>query len=175
MDIFNLAYLIFIGVIALIIVTIWRKIQEKSPKERKKEISQMAAFFAVLLTVGAIFLFDRIWQDLGDLSKDSLTQLFIHTAYAIPLLILALVLYSLFYKQGKEYIVLLIPYFIATSWEFIKLLMDAGNYAVKNLGKLGIYVVLIVIIAFLSVLVFVVQKKWQQYQQEKQEEQNIKL
>lgn len=158
----NTIYLFWVAIFAFIITVIWKKSQEKLPEEKRYELSPFAVFFSILLTIGVAFLFDKIWSDLKNLTKTELEALFLQGLFTIPLLTLALIFYSTLYKKGKQYAAMLLPYFIASSLEFIAFLFNAGDYALENLGKFGIYVILIIIVVFLSIITFFVQQKWEE-------------
>lgn len=176
MDYFVLTAWLFFG---LLILAIWQKVgpaKWRIGTGTGEHISPFAAIFAVLLTIAVIFLFTQIWNDLGSWVKDvigkgqprnviELQELFVHTAFVIPVLILALLFFFGLYKRGTTARTVILPYFIGALAITIRLLFDVGSFVIREYEKIGIYVVLGVLIVVFSILVIVVQSWWQRGQE----------
>ena len=90
-----------------------------------------------------------------------LQRLFTHTAFVIPVLIVALVIFMLLYRRGTAYAAVTLPYFIGAVIITIRLLFDAGSWMVREYQKLGIYIVLGTLLVIFSILTVVIQNWWQ--------------
>jgi len=95
-------------------------------------------------------------------------RLLIHTAFVVPLLLAAFLLYFwLHYKKEKHpKRIIAYPYFIFAIWMTLHLIFESFYFLIKQYDKLGLYIVLIVLVALLTWLVLFVQKKWHQKHQE---------
>ncbi len=90
-----------------------------------------------------------------------LQRLFIHTAFVVPVIIIALIIFLTFYRRGTAYAAVTLPYFIAALTITIRLLFDAGSWVISEYQKLGIYIVLGTLIVVFSILTVLVQAWWQ--------------
>jgi len=91
-------------------------------------------------------------------------KLLIHTAFVIPVLLAAFLLYFWQYYKKKHSINKIIawPYFIFAIWMLMHVIIEAFYYLIKEYEKLGIYIVLIILVSLLTWLVLFIQKKYHQ-------------
>ncbi len=91
-------------------------------------------------------------------------RLLIHTAFVIPVLLAAFLLYFwLYYKNpGHPKRLIAWPYFIFSVWMVLHLIIEAFVYLIKQYEKLGIYIVLLLLVGVLTWLVLFLQKKYHQ-------------
>lgn len=158
-------------------------------------ISIFTALFAILLTITVIFFFNQIWNDLEKLvdpassSRSSrnyypppsflgldmqasldLQKLFLHTAFVIPVLVTALLGFLFLYRRGTAYAAVTLPYFIGGIAITLRLLYDAGSWAIRYHQRFGIYIVLGLLLVVFTALIFFVQDWWQKQRREEEEE-----
>ncbi|MDP2684134.1 MAG: hypothetical protein Q8P20_03685 [bacterium] len=125
---------------------------------------------------GSSYSYNRYMPDYDDYGSEAVSgkvytrsdyeiyKLVIHTAFAIPILLAAFLLYFWLYYKKKESTKKIIawPYFIFSIWILIRVVYEAFYYLIQQYEKLGIYVVLIILAVLLTWLVLFIQKKYHQ-------------
>lgn len=156
--------------LALVIFALWELISRRVPsfKAYEGKISPLAIVFAIVLTIAVVMLMSAIWRDLGKLITNqeygallNANLIFIHGAYAIPLLIIASILFNRFKQKGTLGFVLVLPYFIGSLIITIRFLFEAGRYVINLYDRLGVYFVIIIVIIIISALLWFFQKQWE--------------
>lgn len=172
MDFFNLIGLFWWTLAGIFIFAIWQKV---APQQYRvggsasgARVSIFAGIFSVLLVLTVIFFFNQIWNDIGsfvskssDRASSELMLIFVHTAFVIPILIIALAVLLTFYRRGETYSVVTVPYFIGATMVTVRLLFDVGSWVIREYQKVGIYLILGVLLVIFSVLAALTQHWWQ--------------
>lgn len=158
-------------ILGLIVFLIWHKTTEKKEGKEKK-VSLLTILFAIILTVIINSLFFLIWDDIGKTARGELGQynlpqeivlkgIIMHSFFAIPLIIIALVGYFWLYKKGIKYLSLIMPYLISSIFITLMLIIDIGSYVINEYKRTGIYIILVILAVIFSGIVFFVQQKWE--------------
>lgn len=158
------------AILALVIFGIWELLSRRVPsfKTYEGKISPITILFAIILTIAITMLMSAIWRDLGKLITTSeygsllnANLIFIHGAYAIPLLIVASVLFNRLKQKGTLGFVLVLPYFIGSLIIMIRFLFETGRYVINLYDRLGVYLVIVIVIIIVSILLLFFQKQWE--------------
>lgn len=168
--------------LAFIAYLVWYKWAGTTKREIK--VSPLTIVFAIILTITVSSFFMVIWEDLGDSARQGKSpyslapqqkaaiqfkSILYHTAFVIPVVILALVFYFLLYKRGRKYSAMIAPYLVGSLFIVGRLLFDIGEYIIQEYKQAGIYAILVVLMVVFSVIVFFVQQKWEERKRERQE------
>jgi len=149
----------------------------------KKTIKQeshtgWSKFFAVILTGALISLGERIIYDLGKLIEKPLLygkttaldyehlmdvfrtkQLFLESAFVIPVLLGAFLIYLKFgFREGVRYKIVIFSYFIFSVVMLFDLLVRTGIFLIGHTNY-GIYIVLVIVVAVLTGIIMAIQKR----------------
>ena len=169
----------FLAIPLLIAVLIVLVVRRRHPSARPSvfdNISMIGKFFAALLTLALAVLFGRIWMDLEKLvsarayartPSEILAALFAHSLFVLSILAISFLLYYGLRQRQKQYTVLVLPYFVASSFFSIWLLLDSAQFALTRLGSGGVYIVLFFVIMIFSGLLFLTQR-WEHHSEQQQ-------
>ncbi len=172
----DLGILIGWSFLALIIFVIWEFISRRVSffKVYEGKISPLTIVFTIILTIAATMLMSAVWRDLGKLIETqqfgpllNANLIFIHGAYAIPLLIIASIVFNRFKQKGTLSFVLVLPYFIGSLIIMIRFLFEAGRYVISLYDRLGVYLVIIIVIFSVSGLLWFFQREWEKFKIDK--------
>ncbi len=173
----DLGILIGWSFFALIIFVIWEFISRRVPffKVYEGKISPLTIVFTIILTIAATMLMSAVWRDLGKLIEAqqqfgpllNANLIFIHGAYAIPLLIIASIVFNRFKRKGTLSFVLVLPYFIGSLIVMVRFLFEAGRYVINLYDRLGVYLVIIIVIVIVSGLLWFFQREWEKFKIDK--------
>jgi hypothetical protein len=131
-------------------------------KSVSDKISPIIVFLSFILTIAVSMLFHQIFGDITDnfcvsqsffrCADNYLQVLIAHSLVAMPLLVLGVLFYFIFYSKGSKAKALTIPYLVSAGLITLRFLWEIGYFMIDRYNKIGIYAVLIFVIVCVSLL-----------------------
>ncbi|MFA5135154.1 MAG: hypothetical protein WC505_05235 [Patescibacteria group bacterium] len=166
------------------------------PIQKKHRVSWVAVLLVIILVLVLIGLGERFMFDLNrwfnpacsqfcdysyrttslvqssttyDRESYELYRLLIHTAFVIPVLLGAFLLYFVqhFKKSWSPKRLVLWPYLIFSLWMTLHLVFETFYFLIKQYKTLGIYIVLVLLVGLLTWLALFIQKKYHEKHEQK--------